>query len=386
MTLKHVVLPAPLGPMSPRISPLLMWKLTSLRATTPPKRSVTASTSRRRSPSGTTGTPMSSGVMSTSGLISVTSSAGSASAFWPAGSRPLLGRLVSDTGLSFLEDGLCFVRAPGTDRATRRQQALGGEDGEQHQGQTEDEHAEVRELTEALREVADDDRAHDDAPPVAGATDDDGGQEQDRQQQYEAVGRDEARLGGEERPRESTDRRAEGEGQQLEPERRHAHQLGGVLVLASGLPGPPDPAALDEDVEEEHETDDDEREPVVRDEVVDAELQEGRRRVQVDDRRAAAPVDAGHLEQHDARRLRDVADALGATEPLGIDEGQPDDLTEAERHDGEVVTADAQGGGTEDEAREHGDRDGDRHDDEPAQLGVLGGQDTHGVGADGVEA
>src|SRR4051794_118888 len=151
MTLKHVVLPAPLGPMSPRISPLLMWKLTSLRATTPPKRSVTASTSRRRSPSGTTGTPTSSGVMSTSGLISVTSSVDSGWLCWTA----------SDTGLSFLEDGLCFVRALGTDRATRRQQALGAEDGEQHQGQTEDEHAEVRELTEALREVADDDRADD---------------------------------------------------------------------------------------------------------------------------------------------------------------------------------------------------------------------------------
>src|SRR4051812_6875269 len=45
MTLKQVVLPAPLGPMSPRISPSLMWKLTSSRAVRPPKRSVSASTS-----------------------------------------------------------------------------------------------------------------------------------------------------------------------------------------------------------------------------------------------------------------------------------------------------------------------------------------------------
>src|SRR6476620_2814875 len=50
MTLKQVVLPAPLGPMRPRISPSLMWKLTSFRATTPPKRRVTLSTSSRRRP------------------------------------------------------------------------------------------------------------------------------------------------------------------------------------------------------------------------------------------------------------------------------------------------------------------------------------------------
>src|SRR4051812_47365 len=386
MTLKHVVLPAPLGPMSPRISPLLMWKLTSLRATTPPKRSVTASTSRRRSPSGTTGTPMSSGAMSTSGLISVTSSAGSASALWPAGSRALVGRVVSDTGLSFLEDGLSVVRALGAHGPPRGKQSLRAEDREEHQGQTEDEHAEVGELTEALREVAHDDRADNDAPAVAGAADHDGGEEQDREQQLEALRVDEPGLGREERTREATDGSAEREREQLEPEGRHAHQLRGVLVLARGLPGAADPAALDEDVEEQNEADDAEREPVVRDEVVDPELQERGGGVQVDDRRTAAPVDAGHLEHHDARRLRDVADPLGATEPLEVDQREPDDLTEAERHDGEVVAADAQRRGTEDEARDHGDHDRDRHDDEPAELRVLGGQDADGVGADGVEA
>src|SRR5919206_64420 len=45
MTLKHVVLPAPFGPIRPRISPLYRLKLTSLSATTPPNRSVTWSTS-----------------------------------------------------------------------------------------------------------------------------------------------------------------------------------------------------------------------------------------------------------------------------------------------------------------------------------------------------
>ena len=90
-------------------------------------------------------------------------------------------------GFSFLEDGLSVVGPLGADRAPRGQQALRTEDREQHQGETEDEDAEVRELTEALREVGDDDRTDDDTPAVAGATDDDSGQEEDREQQLEAV-------------------------------------------------------------------------------------------------------------------------------------------------------------------------------------------------------
>src|SRR5262245_23006243 len=45
MALKQVVLPAPLGPMSPRISPSYRVSETWSSATTPPKRSVTLSTS-----------------------------------------------------------------------------------------------------------------------------------------------------------------------------------------------------------------------------------------------------------------------------------------------------------------------------------------------------
>src|SRR5437879_6307887 len=45
MTLKSVVLPAPLGPMMPRISPGAARRLTSLTAVRPPKRLVTASSS-----------------------------------------------------------------------------------------------------------------------------------------------------------------------------------------------------------------------------------------------------------------------------------------------------------------------------------------------------
>src|SRR3978361_469679 len=47
MTLKHVVLPAPFGPISPRISPGLMSKETSLSAARPPKRMVTVASSSK---------------------------------------------------------------------------------------------------------------------------------------------------------------------------------------------------------------------------------------------------------------------------------------------------------------------------------------------------
>src|SRR5215204_3562939 len=49
MALKHVVLPAPLGPMRPKISPCSMTKLTLSRATRPPNRFVRPSR-RRTSP------------------------------------------------------------------------------------------------------------------------------------------------------------------------------------------------------------------------------------------------------------------------------------------------------------------------------------------------
>src|SRR5689334_15734559 len=71
MALKQVVLPAPFGPIRPKISPLRRLKLTSLRATTPPKRSVTLSTSSRTSSSrgseDVAAVPLPSGVASSNG-------------------------------------------------------------------------------------------------------------------------------------------------------------------------------------------------------------------------------------------------------------------------------------------------------------------------------
>ncbi len=115
-------------------------------------------------------------------------------------------------------------------------------------------------------------------------------------------------------------------------------------------------------------------------------LRNDRRRVEVDDGHAGAPVDARHLEQLDARRPRDVGDALRAAEPLRVDERQAHDLAEAEGHDGEVVTTHPQRRGAEEDARDHRDDDRDRHAPQPRQRAVLGAEDTDGVGAHGVEA
>ena len=109
-----------------------------------------------------------------------------------------------------------------------------------------------------------------------------------------------------------------GERQQLELERRDAHQLGGVLVLAGGLPGAADPAVAQQPVGTEHDEDHRERQPVVRHLVEHAELQERRRVVEVDDGGRAVPLQVREVEQLDARRAGHVGDARGRAEPLGV--------------------------------------------------------------------
>src|SRR5687767_5625640 len=113
--LKQVVLPAPLGPIRPRISPSSMWKVTSSSAVSPPNLRVSASISRTRRREGTAVVCSSD----TGALLSVNA---------------------LFEGLDLRLDLL------GPDRAPGRQQALRTEDGQQHQCSTEDQHAEVREL------------------------------------------------------------------------------------------------------------------------------------------------------------------------------------------------------------------------------------------------
>ena len=201
-----------------------------------------------------------------------------------------------------------------------------------------------------------------DAPAVALPADDDRGDEQDRQQQREAVRVDEALLAGEQRAGEAADEGAHREGQQLEPEGRHAHQLGGVLVLAGRLPGPADAAVLDQHVEDQHDDDHHEREPVVRDLVADAELQERGRGVR--GRRPATRCSSRGCGTSNSSTLGGRGTSVmpgAAAEPVRVDSGEPDDLAEAERDDGEVVAAHPQRRGAQDDAGDHRGDHRDRH-------------------------
>src|SRR6476646_6172768 len=191
MTLKQVVLPAPFGPIRPRISPVLMWKDTPSRAVTPPKRSVTSSTSSSL-PLGRSA--ISSTEMSTevSGVVSTASAR--------VGSR-----VVSGMGRSFLEDLCLDVCLFGSHRSARWHQTLGAEDRQGHQREAEEHEPGVGEEPELLGGPGEQERGEDDAPAVALATHDDHRDEEHGVLDGEVVRVDELLLGGEERTRQTAD-------------------------------------------------------------------------------------------------------------------------------------------------------------------------------------
>src|SRR4051812_44329850 len=185
--------------MSPRISPLLMWKSTSFRATTPPNRSVTWSTSSR----------MSESVSGIRGHL--------------LGLELTIGELPSPPSVGH--------------------QPLGTHDHDHDERDAEDERAvqrgalaDGRDPAQSLRDVGQQEGTEDRSGHVARATDDDHGDEEERQVQLEAVRLHDPLLRREEQAREPTERRADGEGPQLVLEARHTHDLGSVLVLADGQP------------------------------------------------------------------------------------------------------------------------------------------------------
>src|SRR3954453_12781989 len=122
MALKQVVLPAPLGPIRPRISPWRISNEAPARGTTPPNRSVASRSS-------------------SNGWVVV----------------------VSGTGGPLLELLERLVDLLGPDRPPRRQQALRAEVRQHHQQGAEDQHAVVGERPEQLGKVRHDDGPDDDA-------------------------------------------------------------------------------------------------------------------------------------------------------------------------------------------------------------------------------
>src|SRR3954469_22091696 len=179
MTLKQVVLPAPLGPIRPRISPSRMSKDTWSSAVTPPNRMVTSSTSSR--------------------------------------ARPGFSEDIDRFSFQFLDLLLGSERPPGP---AWRQQPLWSPDRQQHQRQAEEQQTVVGEVPEPLGQVRHDRAAEDRTPAVAGPADDHRGHEEHGQQQREALRVDVAALAaGVERAREAADGRAHREREQLVAER-----------------------------------------------------------------------------------------------------------------------------------------------------------------------
>src|SRR5215207_6797842 len=214
MTLKHVVLPAPFGPIRPRISPRLMEKWTSLSATTPPKRSVTWSISRSVSPSGPTSMLSASWSEVSGATVTGASAAVPSWMVW------------SGIGCGLLGFDLSVLEFSGS--ASARHQSLRSQDHHHDEGDAEGERTPLLELTEALRQVGEQEGSEEHADHVAGSTDDDHGDEEERQVDHERVGLDVLLLAAEQQPRDAADGRADGEGPQLELEARHTHHGRGV--------------------------------------------------------------------------------------------------------------------------------------------------------------
>ncbi len=158
--------------------------------------------------------------------------------------------------------------------------------------------------------------------------------------------------------------------QNLEAVGRDAGELGGVLVLAHRDPRAAHPGPLQVPHEEQHDDDDRDGQPV---EALRVGLAEQRAAVGV------TPAGPG-----------DVLEAPVAAQRVDVVGEQPHDLPEAQGDDREVVAAQPQRRGPEDDPGDHGDDHGDRHDRQPREahpeLGVRGGQHRRAVGADGEEA
>src|ERR1700730_4018026 len=171
-TLKTVVLPAPLGPMSAKIDPSGTDRLTSLRATTPPNAIVSESSSRRPS-----------------GIVDLERAfPDDLGAEWGRAAAARLGHV--------LHLGLA---------APCGYEALRTEDHHRDQRGAEPQVAGVLEAAEAFREVADDHRPDDHAGQVSGSAENHCRQEQDRALEHKVVGRDRDHLRREDHARDPAD-------------------------------------------------------------------------------------------------------------------------------------------------------------------------------------
>src|SRR5512147_32612 len=207
------------------------------------------------------------------------------------------------------------------------------------EGRTEGEHPVILELPEDFGQRDQQERAQDDARYAAHAAEDDHAEDQDRLGKGEALGRDESHLRGEKNAGSAGPGRADDKGQELETERIDAHGFRGYLVLANRDPGPSDagghqPVHGKNGKDRYHEN-----------EVIEVES-------------AAEPVTG-------ERRPADLRNAIRTSgDAVPIVENDTGDLSEAKGDDGEIVSAEPQGGHA-DENGEEGRCQGSGQDSRP---------------------
>src|SRR5205807_4061701 len=139
---------------------------------------------------------------------------------------------------------------------------------------------------------------------------------------------------------------------------------GRVLVLPYRDPGPAHAAVLQPAHDEDHQDDGGQGQVVVGLGVEHAVLQ--------------------GLDVADAGGMGYAGDAPGAAGEGQVVGRDPDDLAEAQRHDGQVVAPQAQGGSAQDDAGDGGGGDAGGEDGPEAPV-LVHAQQGHGVAADGEE-
>ncbi|KGQ02267.1 hypothetical protein BBAD15_g12524 [Beauveria bassiana D1-5] len=253
----------------------------------------------------------------------------------------------------------------------------------QYHHQTEHQHPVLGELARQLGQHRQQDGGEDHAHLRPHAAQHHDRQDQRRLDEGEGFGVDHALARREERAAETGEGRAQRERRQLDAGRVQAQRTAGDLVLAQRLPGAADRHADQARRDEQRHQRQQQRHHVQIDHHV---LVLERQAEEVMER--GAPFRAGatrHL-QAEHRRLGNARDTVRtARERVQVDQQQADHFAEAQRHDGQVVAAQAQHREAQDEAEQRGHRARERQrlPEAPAAPVVQQGV---GIGADGVEA
>ncbi len=282
--------------------------------------------------------------------------------------------------------------------ALRRDQALRPEEHDEQDDQPVDarrvqRHVEVRVMAaevdvrvdpragvrEALLVQVGEERAADDhAPDVPHPAEDDHAEDEHRDVEVEVAGERRALEDGVVRAGDAAEERAARVRPRLRPHQRDAHRRRGGLVLADRDPGAAEPRVLQPQRAEDREEQQHDRGPeedVGRLDLV-AEIGRVAALQVVRGQEAAGPVreavaEADRVDRRDpVRAVRQVE--AGAEEVVAVARDLREDLAEAERHDREVVAAQAQRRQADHDPEERGDDAGERQQRARSRRGSAG--------------